>query len=67
MGPGAREGGESVCLPKTMSVLSQEKCVTAQQQWGAQRYQVPPAPCPGAAPQAQHRAPQVPCQQLSAS
>lgn len=66
-GRGAREGGESVHLPKTMSAPSQEKCITARQQWGAQRCQVPPAPCPGAAPQAQHRAPWVPCQQLFAS
>lgn len=52
-GRGAREGGESVHLPKTMPAPSQEKCVTARQQWGAQRCQVPPAPCPSAAPQAQ--------------
>lgn len=66
-GWGAREGRESVYLPKATSALSQEKCVTAWQQWGAQRCQVPPAPCPDAAPQAQHQAPWVPCQQLSAS
>lgn len=47
---GAREGGESVCLPKTIPALSQEKCITAQQQQGAQRCQVPPALCPSAAP-----------------
>lgn len=43
-GWGAREGGKSVCLPKTMSALSQEKCVNCSAAVGSR--EVPSAPCP---------------------